>query len=247
MAWNKLYPLDSTGVSASVSGVRDNWQAIETIFDAEHYTFTETTSGYHRPGRMGSIWYVPEANKSLMTTADIGTGGLVYSSNYGVLWRWNGSAWKRITEDYFSRVSVHNDPTDLQTLTTGVTAELDLTDSDTSGWIETYDGMGEFSTNQITIACSGYYLVISRMHLLPAATPLCTMMLTIQWYDFSAAAWFDREYHRIYGVKNELYPVLQVAAIRDMVDGDKIRLIGYQNSGSNMIVSEAYLYLTRLS
>lgn len=161
MGWNKTYPKGSNQLKEVPQVTQDNWPAIENILGVEHKTFTDPSSGEHILGVAGIVFEGTTAGVSALT--GMGSGAMVFDTTLGILQRYDGSAWKRITQDYHSRVRAYKSTT--MALTAGASAALVIFDT------ENYDTLSEYNntTGIFTAATSGYYLAISSVGVSAAA------------------------------------------------------------------------------
>lgn len=157
MGWNKTYPKGSNQLKEVPQVTQDNWVAIENIMGAEHKTFTDPSSGVHALGVAGVMFEGTTAGVSALT--GMASGAVAFDTTLGKLMRYNGSTWKRVTQDYHSRVRASKSAN--MTLTAGASATPVIFDT------EQYDTLSEYNsgTGVFTAIASGYYITIASLAL----------------------------------------------------------------------------------
>lgn len=154
MAFDKNNPVESTSIVNASSIFTGNWDAIDTAFAREHYSFSSASSGLHVKGVAGVI-------RSGTSTAITGvssppTGALGWDETQGNAKVYTGSSWGIVNSIYSpSKVMAYRSTSQVFTSGTtkiGFNAELE-------------DTMSEFSTSTsyFTPKASGLYLITGQV------------------------------------------------------------------------------------
>ncbi len=234
MTWTKTYPvLSGDTISASVTQIRANWEAIASALSGEHVALTDSLSGTHLYGRVSSMLSGTYATIAALSSP--ASGALAWDTTCGVCRIYDGTTWQRITGSYFSRVKI------LTTTPQSIPASswTSITLAKETGY---YDSLDEFtaSTNYLVVKASGWYFIRGLI-----VWPYWTAALDYQkkagiYIGISTLKTSDTKYGR-----EEL--LCEVADIINLTAGDTIYLAAYHNYTSNISISSATLTLTRLS
>jgi len=235
MTWNANFPLNATSVSGSVapdpnSQIRDNWEAIEDWWDADHQTFTSAGSGGHTAGKVG-IMLVDTSTAVTAATAP-GTGSMGYDTTNGQVLIYRTTGWERLPANQYSRLRVgfveHSIPHDTWTKI--------ITAGTTSG---SYDTLSEFSsvTGRFTVANTGLYFIKATIRF-PAVSINYQKGIAI---GLNGIIWSKSTNYGI-TVRN-----IDVADILSLVAGDYVELYGYHDYVDPVTIVYAQMHIIRLS
>lgn len=155
MVWVGNYPLSSTSGCASVTQITTNFSGVDTWWTIEHDTFSATTSGHHKAGKVGTLLY--ETTAAITGATAPGTGALGYSSDKGILYIYTSGGWKSIAQDYYSRVFK---VFEAQTIPPTAWTQIISGSSTASGQ---YDTLGEYSSGTITVSAAGFYSLVGSI------------------------------------------------------------------------------------
>ncbi len=130
MTWNSD-PLSSVSVSASVTQLQTNWDAIEDVIGVEHYTLSDANSGEHKPGISGVLYKGTDSQIEASLTVP-GTGAIVWNTTYGILQErrpFGGiiDLWESITCSAWSQVKVSRESS-VQSIPTTADTKVTLTE-----------------------------------------------------------------------------------------------------------------------
>ena len=166
MSWQKTLPTSSTYI-ISIPGIfQGNWTECENTLGVQHYTYTSTLSGRHKPGITGALYANTTTNiNALSATAQ--SGALAWDTTLGALKRFHGVAnagtWKQVNLDNLPIVDVYMAGD--QTVASAATVTYTAIKLDT----ETKDVMGSFNTTtyKFISPTAGYYLIKAQATVTP--------------------------------------------------------------------------------
>jgi len=164
MVWNKTVPTSATYI-INIPGVfHPNWTLCEDIKGVQHYTYTSSLSGRHKPGITGIIYANTTSNIAGLTSPQ--SGALAYDTTLGLLKRYNGSAWVQANLDPMAHTLAYRNGDQTIGKTDDPTV-FTLLEYNT----ETKDPLGCFSTflSRFTPKTNGYYLIVPRVVVTPTA------------------------------------------------------------------------------
>jgi hypothetical protein len=231
MTWNKVYPLTTTNICASVTQTQANFAAIESVMSAEHGSYFSALSGTHLYGRCSVMFSGTYSAIKALTGSSPTTGALAFDTECGVCRIYDGETWPRISAAYFSRLHAYTSTA--QSIPATTWTSLTLT-------TESYDSLAEFTvtTGVITIANAGWYLIVG----------------TITWPTETST-----EYQKAAGIYvgssrktssisyGKEVRETEVADIINLSASSTITLRAYHSYTSNISIVGANLMLTRLS
>lgn len=150
MAWNKTIPVTGSYIIDIPTIFGDNWNAIESILGIEHYTFTNSLAGRHKPGIapiMGST-----TTAAITAISSPATGALYQDTTLGLHKVYDGSVWQQINLLAHSQVSAYRNADYI--VTAGTTAVIPF---DT----EQFDTINEYDSSSyiFTAKAAGFYYI----------------------------------------------------------------------------------------
>ena len=231
MVWDKSYPtLSGDDIDDSVTQIRTNWSAIESVLSGEHAAISNALSGTHLYGRASIMFSGTYSQISALSSP--ATGALAWDTQCGVCRLYTGSEWPRITATYFSRLHVARSSTQVIAPATWTSIVFNA---------ESYDSLDEYSlaTNAITITSSGWYLLVGTI-VWPVEASLNYQKIAGLYVGLSTRVTSNT----VYG-KEAL--VTEVMDIVNLSAGNTIYLGSYHSNASNVSVQSASLIITRLS
>lgn len=226
MGWNKDWPTDTVSPCASVTQIRDNWEALESWFNTEHAGVTGTNAGKH-----------PQGLPVVLVTSTEPTGGVVgalaFTKHDSTLKLRRSSGWSPLTEYKFSRIR-------------NVAASASISTNDwtlVTTWNSTaasglYDTLSEWGNNRFTAKGSGFYLVTAhtRWERLQIKDYNKTMGLFKNNTLHTKTSMFSRFKHSLY-----LYDVVYLNA------GDTLHLMVKHSHPTPVLLLSANIHIQRIS
>ncbi len=225
--WNKVYPLTSTVISASVNQIQANWAAIGAALSAEHGALAASTSGTHLYGRVSVMLSAAYAS---MPAASASTGAILFDTTCGVCRISDGTSWLVSTSSYYSRAHIYSNST--QSIPTTAWTQVVLGS-------ESYDDLDEATNSKFVATATGYYLIIGTITW-PQETTNIYQKVAGLYVNTSTRKATDAKYG-ISEVETEVIDVVSLTAL------DEVILKAYHNHSANVGILAANLIVTRLS
>lgn len=227
MVWQKSLPTSGTEVINIPTIFGGNWAAIENILGVEHYTFTSSLSGRHKPG-IGGYMY-SGATSAIAALSSPATGSIAFDTTLGVAKRYDGSAWVQMNLDPMSRVSTYR--TGDQTVPTSITTIVGF-NTETLG----YDTLNEFSitTSKFSSIATGYYLIMGSFTLTCAEGGVeCLMRIQ---HDDSSNVSLNRVHGYKYSLSTDAFNMVLLVVL-SLAVGDKIYCTLTHDYSSTIVIN----------
>lgn len=174
MTWNKTIPTTGSYVVDIPTIFGDNWDAIEDITGVQHYTFTDSLSGRHKPGLTPIM--SSAATSSITGTTSPSTGAIAQDSDKGIHYIYDGNSWEQINLLAHSRVIAYRNAD--YTITAGTTGLIPF---DT----ESIDQLDEYNNTTYTFVAktAGFYYI--RAHASFTALGTIEVEIIVEHYNSS--------------------------------------------------------------
>jgi len=165
--WKKVYPNSENEIKQIPNILQQNFSAIEDAYNIEHYSPASGSvglSGEHRIGSVGAIYEGTTTQIAALTSPM--SGALAFDTTLGVLVKYSGSNWLRLSQNYWSRFKAAC--TNTVIVTAGASANTLVFDT------EDYDTLNEYdhTSGIFTALASGYYLLIGQLTMVASGTQL---------------------------------------------------------------------------
>jgi hypothetical protein len=225
--WNKTVPTSATYIVDIPDIFQNNWDVLEDIQGVQHYTYTSSLSGRHKPG-LTPILAVSGTSEINSLSATAESGALAWDTDLGVLKRFTGpidaGTWQQVNLDEMPLVDAYRsgDQT-LAQMATYTTVQLNA---------ENFDVLSSFNTStyRFTAPTTGYYSIVAQATVTPTdyginfATAL---------YQYNSAGTLQN----IVGANRFSIGAnttsMQVRAILGMAASDYLQMLVYHNSPLN--------------
>ncbi len=155
MSWQPTYPSGNSKIKQIPGYLNDNFSAINSGFEAEHYSFSSASSGGHVPGVVGVLYKGPTTEISALTSP--GSGSLAYDTTLGILARYTGAVWEHVSASKWSRCRYYLNANSY-VVTGGQTTTIKFDEVN-------YDTLSEYdvATGKFTVLEGGWYIITTSI------------------------------------------------------------------------------------
>lgn len=163
MVWSTAVPISATYIINIPSTFTTNYGQMEDWYGVQHYTYSSSLSGRHKPGITPFLYVNSTGNITGLTNP--GSGALAFDITLGVLKRYDGvaSAWKQVNLDPISCVDVYL-TSDQTVASAAVGTYTTITfDSETTDVLNNWNS----STYKFTAPIAGYYMALGQATITP--------------------------------------------------------------------------------
>lgn len=162
MAWDKSVPTSATSIASIPSIFQANWTVCENIQGVQHYTYTSSLSGRHKPGITPFLYANSTTNINNLTAMQ--SGAIAYDTTIGLLKRYDGSAWVQVNLDPMGHALVYRNGD--QTITSAAADDVYTAIQYNT---ESADPLSAFNTStyKFVAPTNGYYAVFPRVVVTP--------------------------------------------------------------------------------
>lgn len=157
MGWDKTVPTSATHIVSIPSIFQGNWTVCENMQGVQHYTYTSSLSGRHKPGITPFLYVNTTSN---IATGAPQSGAMAYDTTLGLLKRYDGSAWAQVNLDPMGNALAYRSGN--QVIASAATEDTYTTIQYNA---ELKDPMSAFNTStyRFVAPVSGHYLINPRV------------------------------------------------------------------------------------